>query len=284
PSRRFDNGDQVVMSPSRIRVPDLKDKKSRGEKIAMLTAYDATMARLLDQAGVDALLVGDSVAMVVLGYENTLSVTLDDMLHHTRAVARGAARALIVADMPFLSYQVSADEAVRNAGRLLQEGGASAVKIEGARPVLGAVRRMVDVGIPVMGHLGLQPQSVHRIGGYIKQATRPQDADALIADAIALQDAGAFAVVLESIPEDVARSASAALDIPTIGIGAGPHCDGQVLVSYDMLGLFDRFVPSFVKQYANLAETVQAATRSYVEDVRQGRYPQSLSKLSVSDR
>lgn len=272
------------MSPPRIRVPDLKEKKSRGEKIAMLTAYDATMARLLDQAGVDALLVGDSVAMVVLGYENTLSVTLDDMLHHTRAVARGATRALVVADMPFLSYQVSAEEAVRNAGRLLQEGGASAVKIEGGRPVLDAVRRMVDVGIPVMGHLGLQPQSVHQIGGYIKQATRQQDADVLLADAIALQDAGAFALVLESIPEDVARTVSAALDIPTIGIGAGPHCDGQVLVSYDMLGLFDRFVPSFVKQYANLAETVQAATRAYVEDVREGRYPQSLSKLSVSDR
>ncbi len=167
------------MSPSRIRVPDLKDKKSRGEKIAMLTAYDATMARLLDQAGVDALLVGDSVGMVVLGYENTVAVTLDDMLHHTRAVVRGASRALVVTDMPFLSYQVSVDEAVRNAGRLLQEGGASAVKLEGGRPVLDAVRRMVDVGIPVMGHLGLQPQSVHQVGGYIKQATRPQDADAL---------------------------------------------------------------------------------------------------------
>ena len=181
------------MSPSRIRVPDLKDKKSRGEKIAMLTAYDATMARLLDQGGVDALLVGDSVGMVVLGYETTLAVTLDDMLHHTRAVARGASRALVVTDMPFLSYQVSVEEAVRNAGRLLQEGGASAVKLEGGRPVLDAVRRMVDVGIPVMGHLGLQPQSVNQVGGYIKQATRPEDADALLADAIALQDAGAFA-------------------------------------------------------------------------------------------
>ena len=271
------------MSPSRIRVPDLKEKKARGEKIAMLTAYDATMARLLDQAGVDALLVGDSLGMVVLGYDTTLAVTLDDMLHHTRAVVRGASRALVVTDMPFLSYQVSADEAVRNAGRLLQEGGASAVKLEGGRPVIEAVRRMVDVGIPVMGHLGLQPQSVHRLGGYVKQATRTEDADALIADTIALQDAGAFAVVLESIPEEVARAASAAVTIPTIGIGAGPHCDGQVLVSYDMLGLFDRFIPSFVKQYANLAEAVQAATRSYVEDVREGRYPQSLSRLSVAD-
>jgi 3-methyl-2-oxobutanoate hydroxymethyltransferase len=182
--------------------------------------------------------------------------------------------------MPFLSYQVSVDEAVRNAGRLLQEGGASAVKLEGGRPVLDVVRRLVDVGIPVMGHLGLQPQSVHRVGGYIKQATRPRDADTLVADAIALQDAGAFALVLESIPEDVAKATTAALDIPTIGIGAGPHCDGQVLVSHDMLGLFDRFIPSFVKQYANLAETVQAATTAYVDDVRKGRYPQSLAKIT----
>jgi len=268
------------MNRTRIRVPDFKEKKSRGEKIAMLTAYDATMARLLDQGGVDALLVGDSVGMVVLGYENTLAVTLEDMLHHTRAVARGASRALVVSDMPFMTYQVSVEDAVRNAGRLLQEGGASAVKIEGGRPVLDVVRRMVDVGIPVMGHLGLQPQSVNQVGGYLKQATRPQDADALVADAIALQDAGVFAVVLESIPDEVARSASAAVDIPTIGIGAGPHCDGQVLVSYDMLGLFDRFIPSFVKQYAHLAETVHAATTAYVNDVREGRYPQSLSHIS----
>jgi len=273
------------MSPSKIRVPDLKEKKSRGEKIAMLTAYDATMARLMDQAGVDAILVGDSVGMVVLGYENTLAVTLDDMLHHTRAVMRGASRALVVTDMPFLSYQVNVEEAVRNAGRLLQEGGASAVKLEGGRPVLAAVRRMVDVGIPVMGHLGLQPQSVNQVGGYLKQATRPQDADALVADALALQDAGAFAIVLESIPEEVAKATTAALDIPTIGIGAGPYCDGQVLVSHDMLGLFDRFVPSFVKQYATLGETVRAATRAYVDDVHEGRYPLSLSKISgVSNR
>jgi 3-methyl-2-oxobutanoate hydroxymethyltransferase len=220
------------------------------------------------------------VGMVVLGYDNTLSVTLDDMLHHSRAVARGASRALIVTDMPFLSYQISAEEAVRNAGRLLQEGGASAVKLEGGRPVIDAVRRMVDVGIPVMGHLGLQPQSVNQMGGYIKQATRPEDADALLADALALQDAGAFAIVLESIPDEVAKTTTAALEIPTIGIGAGPYCDGQILVSYDMLGLFDRFVPSFVKQYANMAEGVRAATRAYVDEVHQGRYPLSLSKIS----
>lgn len=268
------------MNANRIRIPDFKQKKASGQKIAMLTAYDATMARLLDRAGVDALLVGDSLGMVVLGYENTLPVTLDDMIHHTRAVARGADRALVVADMPFLTFQVNVAEAVRNAGRLLQEGGAAAVKLEGGRAVLDVVRRLVEVGIPVMGHLGLQPQSVHQVGGYLKQATQPREADALVEDAIALQDAGAFAVVLESIPEEVARTATASLDIPTIGIGAGPDCDGQVLVSYDMLGLFDRFVPSFVKQYANLAETIAAATEAYVDDVRAGRYPQTLSKVA----
>jgi len=267
------------MPPERIRIPDLKRKKARGEKIAMLTAYDATMARLLDNAGVDMLLVGDSLGTVILGYETTLPVTLDDMLHHTQAVVRGARRALVVADMPFLTYQVSVSEAVRNAGRLLQEGGAAAVKLEGGRPVVDVVRRLVEVGIPVMGHLGLQPQSVHQVGGYLKRATRPREADELMEDAIAVQDAGAFAIVLESIPEEVARATTASVDIPTIGIGAGPECDGQVLVSYDMLGLFDLFVPSFVKQYANLAETIAAATQSYVEDVRAGRYPQSLSKV-----
>jgi 3-methyl-2-oxobutanoate hydroxymethyltransferase len=267
------------MSVHPIRVPDLKEKKARGEKIAALTAYDATTARLLDRAGVDVLLVGDSLGMVVLGYDNTLPVTLDDMLHHTRAVVRGTARALFVVDMPFLTYQVSVAEAVRNAGRLLQEGGAGAVKLEGGRPVLDVVRRLVDVGIPVMGHLGLQPQSVRRVGRYVRQATRPDEADALLADAIALRDAGAFALVLESIPEDVARTATASVDIPTIGIGAGPECDGQILVSSDMLGLFDRFVPSFVKQYAKLADTIETATRAYVDDVHAGRYPQTLSKI-----
>ena len=268
------------MSTSRIRVPDLAEKKRRGEKIAVLTAYDATMARLLDRAGVDVLLVGDTLGMVILGYENTLAVTLEDMIRHTAAVARGAERALVVADMPFLTYQVSVEEAVRNAGRLLQQGGAQAVKLEGGQPVIAAVRRMVDVGIPVMGHLGLQPQSVNQLGGYVKRAARPKDADALVADAISLQDAGAFALVLESIPEEVAKRATASVDIPTIGIGAGPHCDGQVLVSYDMLGLFDRFVPSFVKQYANLADAVSAAARDYVDDVRAGRYPKALSSIS----
>jgi 3-methyl-2-oxobutanoate hydroxymethyltransferase len=265
------------MSGHSIRVPDLKAKKARGEKIAALTAYDATMARLLDRAGVDVILVGDSLGMVVLGYENTLAVTLDDMLHHTRAVVRGTERALVVVDMPFLTYQVSVEEAVRNAGRLLQEGGAAAVKLEGGRPVIDVVRRLVDVGIPVMGHLGLQPQSVRQTG-YAKSATGRESADRLVEDAIALRDAGAFAVVLESIPDDVARMATQSIDVPTIGIGAGPECDGQILVSYDMLGLFDRFVPSFVHQYAQLAESIVDATRTYVDDVHAGRFPRTLAK------
>ena len=263
-----------------MRVPDLKDIKRRGEKIVMLTAYDATMARLLDRAGIDVLLVGDSVGMVVLGYENTLAVTLDEMIHHTRAVSRGAERALVVADMPFLTYQVTPAEAVRNAGRLLQEGGAAAVKIEGGRPVLEVVTRLVDVGIPVMGHLGLLPQSIHKVGGYLRQARQPAEVDALLADAVALEEAGAFAVVLEAIPAAVARMVTERVGIPTIGIGAGPDCDGQVLVSYDVLGLFDGFVPPFVKQYANLADTIVAATAQYADDVRAGRYPQAVAAIS----
>jgi 3-methyl-2-oxobutanoate hydroxymethyltransferase len=264
-----------------MRVPDLKDIKRRGEKIVMLTAYDATMARLLDRAGVDVLLVGDSVGMVVLGYQTTLPVTLEEMIHHTRAVTRGTERALVVADMPFLTFQVSPEEAVRNAGRLLKEGGAAAVKVEGGRPVLDVVRRLVEVGIPVMGHLGLLPQSIHKVGGYVRQATRPADAEALLADAVALQEAGAFALVLEAIPPGVAKTVTARLEIPTLGIGAGPECDGQVLVSYDMLGLFDKFVPPFVKQYANLADTIVTAARAYAEDVRAGRYPQAASPIAT---
>ncbi|MSO45238.1 MAG: 3-methyl-2-oxobutanoate hydroxymethyltransferase [Acidobacteria bacterium] len=256
-----------------VRIPDLTAKKRRGEKITMLTAYDATMAALFDRAGIDTVLVGDSVGMVVLGYETTLPVTLDAMVYHTAAVSRGTKRALVVADMPFLSYQISIAEAVRNAGRLLQEGGAAAVKLEGGRPVVDVVTRLVDIGIPVMGHLGLTPQSVHQLGGYRRRATNPRDAEMLIADAVALEEAGAFSLVLESIPSDVAAAVTSRLSIPTIGIGAGPYCDGQVLVSSDMLGLFDRFVPPFVKQYAHLATTIVEATQAYIEDVREGRYP-----------
>ncbi len=257
----------------RVRVPDLKEMKKRGERIAMLTAYDATMARLFDRAGLDVILVGDSLGMVVMGCDTTLPVTLDVMVHHTQAVCRGVKRALVVTDMPFLTYQVSAAEAVRNAGRILQEGGATAVKIEGGRPMLEAVSRLVEVGIPVMGHLGLTPQSVHRLGGYRAQARTEEGAALLLEDAQALEAAGAFSIVLESIPDEVARRVTEALSIPTIGIGAGPYCDGQVLVSYDAFGLYDGPVPPFVKQYANLGDQMRAAAEAYAEEVRQGRYP-----------
>ena len=270
------------MDGNQIRVPDFKKMKRRAQKITMLTAYDATMARLFDRAGVDSLLVGDSLGMVVLGHETTLPVTLEAMIHHTSAVSRGTERALVIADMPFLSYQVTVSEAVRNAGRLLQEGGAAAVKLEGGRPMLDVVRRLVDVGIPVMGHLGVLPQSVHQMGGYAKRGTQPQDGDAIIAEAEALEEAGAFAIVLESIPAELARTVTARVGIPTIGIGAGPDCDGQVLVSYDMLGLFDK-APSFVKQYAQLGNEIVAAAESYIEDVHAGRYPAAPAK-AVSGR
>jgi 3-methyl-2-oxobutanoate hydroxymethyltransferase len=265
-----------------IRAPDLKEKKRRGEKIAMLTAYDATMARLLDRAGIDVLLVGDSLGMVILGHETTVPVTLEETIHHTRAVARGARRSLVVADMPFLTYQVSLPEAVRNAGRLMQEGRTAAVKLEGGRAVLEVTERLVDVGIPVMGHLGLLPQSVHQLGGFRRQAADQPSAERLIEDAHNLETAGAFAVVLESIPEEVALAVTRELTIPTIGIGAGPHCDGQVLVSYDALGLFDEFVPPFVKQYAQLGAEIVSAAQAYAEDVRSSRFPASRRDSSIS--
>jgi 3-methyl-2-oxobutanoate hydroxymethyltransferase len=239
----------------------------------MLAAYDATMARLLDRAGIDVLLVGDSLGTVILGCDTTLPVTLEAILHHTRAVKNGAARALIVADMPFLTYQVSVAEALRNAGRLLQEGGAAAVKMEGGAAIAETVERLVAIGIPVMGHLGLTPQSVHQLGGFRSYGKRPEEAEKLAEDARRLERAGAFAVVLESVPSALAAAVTAELKIPTIGIGAGPDCDGQVLVSYDAFGLFDTFVPKFVKQYAKLADTITQATKDYIADVQGGRFP-----------
>lgn len=257
----------------RVRVTDIKEKKRRGEKIAMLTAYDATMARLLERGGIEILLVGDSLGMVIMGEETTLPVTLEAMIHHTRAVTRGARKALVVADMPFLTYHASVAEGVRNARRLIQEGGAAAVKIEGGQPVLDVARRLVDVGVPVMGHLGLIPQSVHQLGGFGKQAKLDEDAEQLMADARDLEQAGVFALVLESIPPEVAGHVTEELSVPTIGIGAGPHCDGQVLVSYDALGLFDEFVPPFVKLYAKLGEQVVKAAQQYAADVKEGKFP-----------
>jgi 3-methyl-2-oxobutanoate hydroxymethyltransferase len=257
-----------------IRVPDLALMKERHERIVMLTAYDATMARLFDQAEVDILLVGDSLGNVILGLDTTIEVTLDAVIHHTRAVARGANRALIVADMPFLTYQVSSEDALRNAGRLFQAG-AAAVKLEGGRGVADTVRRLTGAGLPVMGHLGLTPQHVHRLGGMRRQATNETAAEELVHDALALEAAGAFAIVLEAIPNTVAQDVTSKVRIPTIGIGAGPHCDGQVLVSYDILGLYDGIVPPFVKRYAQLGCDIVRAAKTYAEEVRTGLYPEA---------
>src|SRR6266704_528790 len=261
----------------KIRVPDLVLMKERGERIVMLTAYNATMARLLDRAGIDLLLVGDSLGNVILGLDTTIPVTLDAIIHHTRAVTRGTNRALVVADMPFLTYQVSPEQAMQNAARLFQEGGAAAVKLEGGSPVAKTVRRLTQAGLPVMGHLGLTPQYVHHLGGMRQQARNDEAAQELITDALTLEDAGAFALVLEAIPEAVAEAVPSRLKIPTIGIGAGPHCDGQVLVSYDVLGLFDSFVPPFVKQYAQLGQLILSAARNYANEVRQGAFPQAAT-------
>jgi 3-methyl-2-oxobutanoate hydroxymethyltransferase len=259
--------------PKKIWPHHLKEMKQRGEKIAMLTAYDALMARMFDQAGIEVLLVGDSLGMVLLGYSTTLPVTLDDMVHHTEAVARGARRALIVADMPFLTYQVSIEEAVRNAGRLIQEGGANSVKLEGGRGVAETVARLVEIGIPVMGHLGLNPQSVNQVGGFRQQAKSKEDARRLIDDAHALEQAGAYSIVLESIPDELARDVTAELKVPTIGIGAGPDCDGQVLVCYDALGMTGDGTPSFAKRYAQLGAEIVASAKLYAQEVKEGGFP-----------
>lgn len=257
----------------KVSIPALQSKKARGEPITFLTAYDYPTAVALDRAGIDGILVGDSLGMVVLGYPNTLPVSMQEMLHHCRAVARGASRAHLVGDMPFLSYQVSIAEAVRNAGSLLQKGGMDAVKLEGGRDRVPAVKAIISAGIPVMGHLGLTPQSVHQLGGWKVQATSKQAARALIEDALVLEDAGCYALVLESIPVEVAELVSKRLTIPVIGIGAGSRCDGQVLVTHDLLGLFDRFTPSFVKKYADLFSAMQQAFCEYIADVKERRFP-----------
>jgi 3-methyl-2-oxobutanoate hydroxymethyltransferase len=256
-----------------VTVLELLGMKQRGERIVVLTCYDALFARLLDAAGVDILLVGDSVNQVLAGADTTLSATLDQMIYHTTIVRRGATRAMVVCDMPFLTYQVSREEAIRNAGRVLQETGCHAVKLEGGAPVAETTRALVDVGIPVMGHLGLTPQSVHALGGYRVQGRDERSAERLKADATALEQAGAFAVVLELVPAPLASQISKALTIPTIGIGAGPACDGQVLVLPDMLGLNEQFTAKFVKRYAALAEDVREAVTLYAAEVREGRYP-----------
>jgi 3-methyl-2-oxobutanoate hydroxymethyltransferase len=261
----------------------LRQKKESGEPITMLTAYDYPTALVEDQAGIDVVLVGDSLGMVVLGYENTLPVTMDEMLHHCRAVARGAKSALLVGDMPFMSYQVSAEEALRNAGRFLQMGGMDAVKLEGGRERLDAVRAIVAAGIPVMGHLGLTPQSVHRLGGFRPQGRTAVAAQRLLEDALMLEEAGCFSLVLESVPARLAELVSKRLGIPTIGIGAGPNCDGQVLVTHDLLGLFDRFTPRFVKKYTDLHDEMQKAFAAYIADVQARSFPAVEHTVEMAD-
>ena len=257
----------------KITVPHILKMKQRGERITCLTAYDYSFARILDEAGVEMLLVGDSLGCVVQGGANTLAVTMDEMIYHTRLVVRGCKRALVIGDMPFMSYQIGKDEALRNAGRFFKEAGAEAIKLEGGVAVQDSIRAIVDAGMPVMGHIGLTPQSVHQFGGYKVQGRESERRDALSRDAVAVQQAGAFAVVLEGIPQDLAGEITERLTIPTIGIGAGMQCDGQVLVIHDMLGLFDDFVPKFVKRYADVKQTMLGAVKEFVGEVKERKFP-----------
>jgi 3-methyl-2-oxobutanoate hydroxymethyltransferase len=267
----------------KVTTRTLLQKKQRGEVITMLTAYDYPTALAVDQAGIDAILVGDSLGMVVLGYENTLPVTMADMLHHCRAVARGARYALLVGDLPFMSYQVSVEQAVRNAGRFLQEAGMDAVKLEGGRERVDAIQTIVAAGIPVMGHLGLTPQSVHQLGGFLAQGRTAATARRLLEDAAMLQEAGCFSLVLESVPARLAALVSQRLHIPTIGIGAGVGCDGQVLVTHDLLGLFDRFTPRFVKKYAGLHEEIARALAAFQGEVEARTFPAPEHTVEMPD-
>lgn len=267
----------------KVTIHTLRLKKERQEKITMLTAYDYPTALAMDQAGIDAILVGDSLGMVVLGYENTLPVTMEEMLHHCRAVARGASHCLLIGDMPFMSYQASLSEAVHNAGRFLKEGGMDAVKLEGGRERVETVRAILEAGIPVMGHIGLTPQSVHQLGGFRPQGKEARAAQRLFEDALLLQEAGCFSIVLESVPARLAEMISNYLNIPTIGIGAGPHCDGQVLVTHDLLGLFERFTPSFVKKYAELYQEMKRAFLSYKADVETLQFPTQAHSIEMPD-
>ena len=261
------------MARVKITTEALRSMKRDGEKIVSLTAYDYLMAGILDRAGVDLLIVGDSVGTVLQGRDTTVSVTMDQMVYHCEMVSRAASRAFVVVDMPFLSYQVSAEEGLRNAGRMLKEGHAEAVKLEGGREVVKLVRRLTESGIPVMGHLGLMPQSIHKYGSYQVRGIDPEESDRILNDAQALEEAGAFGMVLEKIPSDLGKQVTDAVGIPTIGIGAGPFTDGQVLVSHDALGLFTRFRPRFVRRYAELADKMHEAVSSFCEDVRSGGFP-----------
>jgi len=265
----------------RLPITELKVMKQQGVKIPMLTAYDYPTAKLIEQAGAPIILVGDSLGMVVLGYDSTVPVTMEDMVHHAKAVVRGTERTIVVVDMPFMSYQISVEDALRNAGRLMKETGATAVKLEGGQEVAETVRRLTVAGIPVMGHIGLTPQSVNQLGGYRLQGKTPAAAVKLLLDAVALQEAGAFAVVLETIPARVAECLSKRLEIPTIGIGAGPYCDGQVQVLHDFLGIFQDFVPRHAKQFAKVGATIHDAVTRYVADVQSGAFPTAKESFGM---
>ena len=267
----------------RTTIRDIAGMKARGERIPMLTAYDYATARLADEAGIPMILIGDSLGMVVLGYDSTIPVTMEDMIHHVRAVARGTKGALIVADLPFMTYQVDSAQALRSAGRLLQEGGSHAVKLEGGEGMTQTVRRIVDCGIPVMGHIGLTPQSVNRFGGYRVRGKAKEEAEQLVRDAVALEQAGAYAVVLELVPAALSRVITQQLSIPTIGIGAGPHCDGQVQVLHDMLGMYTDFVPKHARQYALLADIMTDAFHRYIADVRDGDFPAEKESFGMKE-
>lgn len=275
-------GKEVGMK--RFTIRDIKEMKTRGEVIPMITAYDYTSARIADEAGFPIILVGDSLGMVVLGYETTVPVTMDEMVHHTRAVVRGSSRALVVLDMPFMTYQADSADAVRNAGRALKEAGAQAVKLEGGEKVAATVRRIVDAGIPVMGHIGLTPQSINAFGGYRVRGKLRREALQLIRDAEALEEAGTSSVVLELMPAQLARIITRRLSIPTIGIGAGPHCDGQVQVFHDLLGLYTDFVPKHTRLYARLADVIGDALTRYISDVKSGAFPTDKESTPMDEQ
>ena len=267
----------------RVTINDIKEMKSKKEKIVMLTAYDYSTAKLVDEAGIPLILVGDSLGMVMLGYESTIPVTMDEMIHHTKAVVRGTKQALVIGDMPFMTYHTSISDALRNAARFIQEGGAQAVKLEGGVTVAETVKRIVECGIPVMGHIGLTPQSIHQLGGHKVQGKTPEAAERLLKDARALEQAGAFAVVLELVPAPLSRLITQKLSIPTIGIGAGPDCDGQVQVINDLLGLFSDFVPKHAKQYAKLAGTIKTALADYIAEVKAGKFPTAEHSSTIDE-
>ena len=269
---------------TRITISDIQAMKKRGEKIAVLTAYDYPTAKLLDEAGIPVLLVGDSLGMVVLGYDSTLPVTMEEMIHHTKAVVRGSKRAHVVFDMPFMSYQAGMDEAVKNAGRAIKETGAQSIKLECGRPMADLVRRLVSIGIPVMGHLGLTPQSIHQFGGYKVQGKTEKAAAKLIEDALVLEGAGCYALVLECVPAPLAQAITERLSIPTIGIGAGSHCDGQVQVLHDLLGFYSDFIPKHARRYAFLADEIKGAVGRYILDVEKGNFPTQKESFSMPEQ